>query len=149
MKVECCICFEEFKLNNRDNRITSLKCGHLFHRNCIELWIKNSHSCPNCRDHASLRHFRDIFVTNAENRRASDIFNSTIVNNFREVQDDLLREQESLEQLNQVLQLENDRLNRMNEALKTENEQLRHITKIFKDGGVVNIVDICNMQNRK
>ena len=24
-------------------------CGHIYHKKCIELWLKNNTKCPNCR----------------------------------------------------------------------------------------------------
>jgi hypothetical protein len=38
---ECCICFEENKL---DDKVTRLPCAHIFHSCCIIDWLSN-HSC--------------------------------------------------------------------------------------------------------
>ena len=38
---ECCICFEENKL---DDKVTRLPCAHIFHSCCIVDWLSN-HSC--------------------------------------------------------------------------------------------------------
>ena len=44
---ECTICLEMFK---KDDDINILKCGHIFHYNCIEKVIDHHLSrCPNCR----------------------------------------------------------------------------------------------------
>ena len=41
---ECCtICIEE------PDECSQLKCGHIFHTECINEWFKNHKSCPNCR----------------------------------------------------------------------------------------------------
>ena len=43
----CVICLDKFKENGfkRD-----LKCGHIFHKKCIDKWLKNhSGNCPICR----------------------------------------------------------------------------------------------------
>lgn len=41
---DCSICLEK-----NEGSIIKLNCGHIFHRECIELWIKNKSNCPNCR----------------------------------------------------------------------------------------------------
>ena len=48
---ECSICFEEVKKNQ-----VTLNCGHVFHKKCLQPWIKQkicnneNPSCPTCRD---------------------------------------------------------------------------------------------------
>mmetsp|Transcript_29032 Transcript_29032/g.40092 ORF Transcript_29032/g.40092 Transcript_29032/m.40092 type:complete len:392 (+) Transcript_29032:105-1280(+) len=32
-----------------DNELTSLTCGHKFHKKCSESWLKENNTCPNCR----------------------------------------------------------------------------------------------------
>ncbi|KAG7392920.1 hypothetical protein PHYPSEUDO_013408 [Phytophthora pseudosyringae] len=44
---ECTICCEECTLVGR-HRLVALKCGHLFGRKCIERWISERRTCPNC-----------------------------------------------------------------------------------------------------
>jgi hypothetical protein len=41
---ECIICLEKNNL-----MWCKLKCNHLFHINCLNKWIKENKSCPNCR----------------------------------------------------------------------------------------------------
>ena len=47
---DCSICFTEY---NSDN-VVKLPCDHLFHKECIEKWLKTedkeNNSCPLCRD---------------------------------------------------------------------------------------------------
>jgi hypothetical protein len=42
----CSICLEEYKKN--DN-INVLKCNHIFHNNCLKMWLLNNNTCPLCR----------------------------------------------------------------------------------------------------
>lgn len=42
---ECIICLEEMKEN--DN-LTLLKCSHIYHSKCIEIWLKKKSICPLC-----------------------------------------------------------------------------------------------------
>jgi hypothetical protein len=34
---------------NKEDDVSVLKCGHIFHSNCIERWLKNKKECPLCR----------------------------------------------------------------------------------------------------
>lgn len=60
--MECSICLEEIeeieqgetsylitdRVNNYVNAV-SLSCGHVFHKECIAQWLKNTPNCPYCR----------------------------------------------------------------------------------------------------
>ena len=39
---ECTICLEEVKS-------FPLKCGHVFHQECLKKWLNEKKTCPNCR----------------------------------------------------------------------------------------------------
>nr|CAH8841610.1 unnamed protein product [Trichobilharzia regenti] len=43
---ECEICLNEYQ--NYD-RLRHLPCGHAFHMNCIDVWLRESTTCPKCR----------------------------------------------------------------------------------------------------
>uniref|UniRef100_A0A1I7ZRZ2 RING-type domain-containing protein n=1 Tax=Steinernema glaseri TaxID=37863 RepID=A0A1I7ZRZ2_9BILA len=43
---ECYTCMEEFK---QDERALRIGCPHLFHRKCLEPWLKRQNTCPVCR----------------------------------------------------------------------------------------------------
>ena len=45
--VVCTICMEEIKKNSVCKKIP--KCGHEFHKKCIDTWLVESKTCPNCR----------------------------------------------------------------------------------------------------
>jgi hypothetical protein len=45
-KLECPICLTFFEYNID---YTALKCGHIFHDECVKPWVENHHSCPVCR----------------------------------------------------------------------------------------------------
>ncbi|XP_017970511.1 PREDICTED: uncharacterized protein LOC18610465 [Theobroma cacao] len=42
----CAICLEELKVGSDASR---MPCSHIFHGDCIEKWLKQSHYCPVCR----------------------------------------------------------------------------------------------------
>ena len=41
----CCICLEQFKINDDINK---LNCNHIFHKVCLDKWYKFN-NCPLCR----------------------------------------------------------------------------------------------------
>ncbi|OBT45370.1 hypothetical protein VE00_04057 [Pseudogymnoascus sp. WSF 3629] len=50
----CIICYNEFGIKNPDGNIESAvrlpKCKHIFGDHCLKHWLKDSDSCPYCRD---------------------------------------------------------------------------------------------------
>ncbi|CAA7059218.1 unnamed protein product [Microthlaspi erraticum] len=54
----CCpICLEEFEDGHEIIRIN--KCRHVFHPFCIDSWLTESGSCPNCRCSLNARHRKE------------------------------------------------------------------------------------------
>ncbi|XP_042754166.1 probable E3 ubiquitin-protein ligase XERICO isoform X1 [Lactuca sativa] len=48
-KEECSVCLVEF---DPDSEINRLSCGHVFHKSCVEKWLKYWNiTCPLCRNH--------------------------------------------------------------------------------------------------
>ena len=46
-ETECAICLENFK--GIDIIKSFYKCGHIFHKKCLENWLKRSNCCPLCK----------------------------------------------------------------------------------------------------
>lgn len=42
----CCVCMGNLE---EGEEVRTLPCGHVFHRNCIDQWLKKSSLCPMCR----------------------------------------------------------------------------------------------------
>lgn len=42
---ECAICLEEIN----DSKCIVLKCNHIYHKKCINAWLKKNETCPMCR----------------------------------------------------------------------------------------------------
>ncbi|KAH8278961.1 hypothetical protein KR018_011780 [Drosophila ironensis] len=45
-KIQCSICWEDFKL---EETVRKLPCSHLYHENCIVPWLNLHSTCPICR----------------------------------------------------------------------------------------------------
>lgn len=61
----CSICLEEIDLLNV---IFITKCGHVFHRKCIDVWLKQHESCPLCRN-KDIYTFSISFIHITENKQ--------------------------------------------------------------------------------
>lgn len=44
---ECSICLDEYKINDK---IMILDCEHIYHKECIKLWLDKNDNCPICRE---------------------------------------------------------------------------------------------------
>ena len=61
MNIACSTCLERFTPNCD---ISSTMCGHIFHTDCINTWIKKGHkSCPQCRQHCTPRKIHKIYFS--------------------------------------------------------------------------------------
>jgi len=43
---ECSVCMQTYKFREYKRK---LKCDHVFHKRCIDKWLKSNLSCPICR----------------------------------------------------------------------------------------------------
>lgn len=43
---DCIICINKIESNEY---IRKLKCNHLFHKKCVDNWLKKNQNCPMCR----------------------------------------------------------------------------------------------------
>ncbi|XP_035703729.1 E3 ubiquitin-protein ligase RFWD3 isoform X2 [Folsomia candida] len=57
----CTICYDQFT-NSGEHRISCLKCGHIFGKNCIEKWLKIHGRCPQCNCKAKKGEVRVLYV---------------------------------------------------------------------------------------
>lgn len=42
----CSVCLDEYE---EGDELLQLTCGHVFHRSCIDVWLKKNSICPYCR----------------------------------------------------------------------------------------------------
>jgi len=43
----CSICYEDY---TKEDIIRRLRCGHIYHLNCVDTWFQRSSQCPMCKD---------------------------------------------------------------------------------------------------
>jgi hypothetical protein len=46
---QCSVCFESFMNNSEVIGLDCNKLSHVFHWNCMLIWLKKNRSCPLCR----------------------------------------------------------------------------------------------------
>ena len=47
MLINCSVCLGD--INLFDKEVSILNCGHFFHNNCLNDWLKQQMNCPECR----------------------------------------------------------------------------------------------------
>lgn len=58
---QCAICMEPlFSAVSEDNPLVILDCGHAFHVDCVEKWVKQRKDCPTCRTTITAKDLQDI-----------------------------------------------------------------------------------------
>ena len=55
MSIYCSICHED--INFSDEEISVLRCGHLFHKRCLQQWLDTDSTCPECRSEVTRNNF--------------------------------------------------------------------------------------------
>jgi hypothetical protein len=61
MYVFCSICQD--LLSFEKGPVLALICGHVYHKNCIEKWIKRNRSCPICKDFIGNEKLQRLFFS--------------------------------------------------------------------------------------
>lgn len=56
----CPICLEMWA-DAGEHRLCAMKCGHLFGRNCIEMWLRDHKNCPSCKKRGLKRDLRNLY----------------------------------------------------------------------------------------
>ncbi|TMW57553.1 hypothetical protein Poli38472_003478 [Pythium oligandrum] len=58
---ECTVCYDPCTLTGR-HRLVSLKCGHVFGKKCIDRWVQERKTCPNCNVAVRKADIRPLFT---------------------------------------------------------------------------------------
>ena len=59
MEPHCCICWEPF--DARD--VLAVRCGHVFHADCLLPWLDRTATCPYCRQKATRATAQQLFFS--------------------------------------------------------------------------------------
>lgn len=78
MSVECCFCFESFGANV-DLEVVATKCGHMFHINCLNEWMKQSNTCPHCRVVMRRTGWRKVYLDVVDTQNTSLAFAQNVL----------------------------------------------------------------------
>lgn len=66
---DCPICYESYDKGS----VGALKCGHIFHRNCLMQWFKLGTTCPKCNQTSSMEDSRTVFLDNKSKINSSNM----------------------------------------------------------------------------
>lgn len=66
---DCSICYESYDKGS----VGALKCGHIFHRNCLMQWFKLGTTCPKCNETSSMEDSRTVFLDNKSKTNSSNM----------------------------------------------------------------------------
>ena len=75
MNIACPTCLEIF---TSKCDISTIRCGHVFHSECLKKWLERNNSCPQCRK--SCRYSPIIKLYFSENETDSETNNKSIEN---------------------------------------------------------------------
>lgn len=89
MAIDCSICFEDFS-KNTDSDVVVTKCGHMYHLDCLNEWMKQSITCPECRLVTRRNSWRKIYLNLSDSSVIETILNAK---NALEKENQLLKEQ--------------------------------------------------------
>ncbi|XP_070509344.1 uncharacterized protein [Chironomus tepperi] len=120
MGVGCVICTEEFSAWQVSDKVSVVikGCGHVFHDCCLKLWLKNSRTCPVCRQ---ATFDSPNYISRVHLQRLS--LDNTSVNSILD---------ESLEQKKKLEELEL-KLKKKEAELQKKEIQIKELNKLFAD----------------
>lgn len=84
----CSICLSQWSTEG-EHCLASLKCGHLFGRNCIRKSVRMHRQCPLCKKHANWRDVRKIYcssgilTSNSGNESSANSFSGQSTSGYR------------------------------------------------------------------
>ena len=60
MLFACTICSD---ILNSNSQVSSTYCGHMFHKKCIEKWLREKNECPQCRAFCEMTKIHPMFLS--------------------------------------------------------------------------------------
>ncbi|RVW77594.1 E3 ubiquitin-protein ligase [Vitis vinifera] len=71
----CCICLEKYIDNDE---LRELPCGHFFHKECVDEWLKINARCPLCQSEIGRTHGASTFVAGSSQNPSERRTGSTL-----------------------------------------------------------------------
>ena len=123
MTLICSICLDNLKFS--DQNISVLKCGHIFHHDCLKSWIQIRHTCPDCRRIIDKNSFiKKVYPKISEDNTYNDNSFKSKVNKSRILFDLLTKNNECSQKAvrRRIVELEMENQNLENELKKLNGE---------------------------
>ena len=126
MRVHCPTCLELF---TPEDDLCSPPCGHVFHHECIQKWLRNKRGsaagsdCPQCRKPADLNSLMKIYLAEADIDSEED---KVLERKHEDLENEMeLTAAERNSLLDRVVELENDLKGMVEELTKNHSETTR------------------------
>ena len=86
MSLQCSVCLDN--LNFSEDHISVTKCGHIFHKRCLNRWTRQNTNCPECRKRVHWRNtVKRLFANIDEPEQALN--DTNCLNELRNLNSDL------------------------------------------------------------
>ncbi|CRK96241.1 CLUMA_CG009668, isoform A [Clunio marinus] len=136
MNLFCPICSE---LQLKTENIISTQCGHIFHRNCLENWLKtSSRSCPTCRTATNSHNLIKLFFEVDDNKGALNFdeilkTNDEISKEMKLLKDEKAKQQQKILNLEQELKDNAEKIKKYERQKQLDDMALAGLKSIRKD----------------
>jgi len=120
--VLCTICTEVY---DSSHDVSALKCGHMFHADCLSPWLNQSMTCPQCRQKvtkAAIIHKVFFSWSDADDSIAGELNASA----------ELSRRQAKLEEAQQKLCLRDRELAKLSAEMSALNDRATQLTEGYR-----------------
>jgi len=118
----CAICTEQFD-NARD--VSAIRCGHIFHADCLQAWLNRSTTCPECCQEVvqdaiipKLCFTRPHGDDSAAGEPSSELEVSRLSSELEKVQEKLRQREKEVAELSADGSAKDDKFNRLTERYR-------------------------------
>lgn len=137
----CLIC----RTVNENEKFSAVRCGHCYHTACIEKWLQESQTCPECKSVAKKESLIKLFAKFSDEndlRDEADKLSDEIKSKntkIQQLEDKLVRKlQEEVTKENQKINLKLDLLRKI--AKEEEAELKRTIDRLLIENSILNVL---------
>ena len=130
MSVSCLVCQEAINLYSEE--ISVLNCGHLYHKCCLQIWMDDNLTCPECKSAITAENFvQKLYPFKPKNSNiiykelCDDTKNMLKVSSTNNSENTLSKRNLTLERINSKLEKDFKKCLEENNAFKQENLHLK------------------------